>query len=328
VIAATTSMTTFTETSSGVQSFDMIGGNVLTLAQDDDFIGSLVTANEPIAMWLSSHTEIPFNWPEANITYLQVAPTSDWAAEYAAVPFPSRYPPHDLGSIWRVVGDVDGTVLTYDPATPSGAPTTIDAGGLAIFRTTTPFVVRAQDSAHSFHVSQVMSSCSDSTGDYDAGNLYGPDGGVTVSCDGNTAIQHTPPLWEYGSHYVFFTDAAYPTTKLVFIRHKTSTGMHDVTLDCAGTLAGWMPIDAEGEYEYTYVALSDGNFMPQVYSGGTCDNGSRVADSDGPFSIAVWQWGTLPADMPGASYEDISLGYTVAARTINPRTTNGDAGSK
>ena len=147
VIASNTSMLTFTATSSGPQSFGMIGGNVMTLAQDDDYIGSLVTANEPIAMWLSSETDIPFNWPSVNLTYLQVAPTSDWATEYAAVPFPSRYPPHDLGSIWRLVGDADGTMLTYDPAI-AGAPTTIGAGDLSVFRTTTPFVVSAQDSAH------------------------------------------------------------------------------------------------------------------------------------------------------------------------------------
>jgi hypothetical protein len=305
----------------------MIGGNVMTLAQDDDYIGSLVTANEPIAMWLSSETDIPFNWPSVNLTYLQVAPTSDWATEYAAVPFPSRYPPHDLGSIWRLVGDADGTMLTYDPAI-AGAPTTIGAGDLSVFRTTTPFVVSAQDSAHAFHVSQVMSGCSDATGDYDAGDLYGPDGGVTVSCAGDPAIQHTPPTWEYGSHYVFFTDAAYPTTKLVFIRHKDLGGMHDVTLDCAGTLTGWTPIDAAGEYQYTYVTLSDGNFAPQVYAGGTCDNGSRVADSAGPFSIAVWQWGTAAADVGAVYYEDSPLGYTVPAETVNPRTmmTSGDAG--
>jgi IgGFc binding protein len=324
-VASTTSTVTFEATDSGAQAFKLIGGNVLTLDQDDDYIGSLITSTAPFGLWTGGHTEIPFNWPTADLTYLQFAPVSDWASEYASVPFPSRYAPADLGSIWRIVGDADGTLLTYDPVTPTGAPSTLDAGSLATFRSTAPFVVRSQDATHAFHVSQLMTSCSDATGAADSGLLFGPDGGEIEGCPGDPELESTPPSWEFDTHYVFFTNPAYPTTKLVIIRKKDTVGFHDVTLDCAGVLGGWTAIGSD-EYEYVYVTLSDGNFVAQELDGGMCDNGSHVADSTGPFSIAVWQWGTYAANVVGViDYDNVSIGYLVPGQTASRRR-GGDAG--
>ena len=58
--------------------------------------------------------------------------------------------------------------------------------------------------------------------------------------------------------------------------------------------------------------------MPQVYPGGTCDNGNHVAESDGAFSIAVWAWPSVPQDGNQIVYAT-SYGYVVPAQTVSPR---------
>lgn len=302
-------------------------GRVFTAMQDDGFIGTLITGTQPFGAWVYSQTLIPWNWLNADYTYLQFASTDDWGWEYAAVRYPSRYSPTDKTSIWRMVGDVAGTVLTYDPAPPPGAPTTLSAGQLVIFRTGDPFVVRSQDANHRFYLMQLMTGWSDGLGvqnpEAPADGGWSVDGGYPAGAYGDPEAQGTPPPHEYSKHFVFFTQPTYPTTKLVFIRHKGPSGFHDVTLDCAGTLTGWQAIGGS-DYEWVYVALSDGNFVPQVYQGGTCDNGNHVADSDGAFSIAVWAWPTVPQDGNEGPYAT-SYGYLVPGRTVSPRAM-GDGG--
>jgi len=318
-IASTTLTATFA-TDGGPAAFKLIRGNVVTLEQDDYHIGSLVTATSPIALWTGANTEIPFNFPSVDATYLQMPPIADWATEYAAVPFPSRYAPTDKGSIWRIVADADGTNFTYDPSPPTGAPSKLNAGQLAVFRSTDPFVVRSQEPAHVFSLTQLMSSCSDAADDADAAVVYGQDGGEVVGCPGDPEIQSAPAAWEYAHHMVFVTNPAYPTTKLVIVRHRDDGGYHDVTLDCAGTLGGWVPIGSS-TYEYAYVTLSDANFIAQSVGIGLCDNGNHVADSVGAFSIAVWQWGTYLANnaQTFTFYDNVSVGYTVPGVSVSPR---------
>jgi hypothetical protein len=55
---------------------------------------------------------------------------------------------------YRFVGLADGTDLSYEPAAPTGAPTTLALGEVATVDTAEPFVVRSQgDATFSTYVS-------------------------------------------------------------------------------------------------------------------------------------------------------------------------------
>ena len=91
-----------------------------------------------------------------------------------------------------------------------------------------------------------------------------------------------PPA-QFLSKYVYFTDPTYGTTNLVLTRTNTGTGFKDVTVDCIGTVTGWMAVGAAGKYQYAQVDL--------VRAGvgvGTCHNGPHSAQSTGAFGLMVW----------------------------------------
>src|SRR5262249_2428687 len=89
-----------------------------------------------------------------------------------------------------------------------------------------------------------------------------------------------------------------PETNLVMVRRKGPSGFSDVTLDCAGTIAGWSPLGSAGEYEYARFDLMRHNFEPQ----GSCGNGARKATSADPFGLWIWGSGSWEASDPGKSY--------------------------
>ncbi|HSN26988.1 MAG TPA: hypothetical protein VLT45_11895 [Kofleriaceae bacterium] len=72
------------------------------------------------------------------------------------------------------------------------------------------------------------------------------------------------------------------------MRDKRNGAFADVTVDCAGTVTGWMPIDPGDTIEYTRIDLVTGNF--QSVNG--CNNGLHVATSTSPFGLVVWGWGS------------------------------------
>ena len=91
-----------------------------------------------------------------------------------------------------------------------------------------------------------------------------------------------PPA-QFLSHYVFFTDPAYPTTNLTLTRVKTPSGFRDVTVDCLGTISDWKPVGTDGRFEVTTVDLIRAEIGVK-----TCQNGRHIADSEGPFGVVVW----------------------------------------
>ncbi|MBN2803998.1 MAG: IgGFc-binding protein [Deltaproteobacteria bacterium] len=52
----------------------------------------------------------------------------------------------------RIIGNVDGTTLTYEGTAPPGAPSSLDSGKWAEVITTSPFIVSSQDEDHPFIV--------------------------------------------------------------------------------------------------------------------------------------------------------------------------------
>jgi hypothetical protein len=218
----------------------------------------------------------------------QIPPISALGNDYVAPPFATRMASLAPESIpYRIVGVVDGTVLTYDPSGIAPAPTdyygaapaTLSAGQVADFETTLAFRVSSQDPAHPFYVGQIMPGCEVTGGSRPGCGDPGPLG----CCLGDEEFVNILPPAQFLQKYVFFTDLTYATTNLVFTRVKTASGFEDVKLDCAGTLTGWVPVGTEGLYEITNIDL-----VRAALPNGSCNNGPHTASSSGPFGLMVW----------------------------------------
>lgn len=262
-------------------------GEVLQFTQDEVLDGSPIQATKPVALIGGNRCmHIPDGGAACDAGHQMIPPVSALGHEYVAVRYRNRFASTPESPPWRILGAVDGTTLTYEPATPPGAPTAVDSGQILEFAAPGPFVVKSQGDTHPFYMSAHMTGCTVVTSNYD-------------DCRGDPETVNIVPPAQYLGEYVFFTDPTYPETNLIFVRQRTADGFQDVDLDCIGPLTGWQPINAD--YEYTTVDLVTGNFEPQ----GACDNGRHEATSDGPFGITIWGWGS------GVTGGDINPGSSV-----------------
>jgi hypothetical protein len=279
----------------GVTSLALDAGEVHRFIRDDLFIGSAITADRPIGLFVGAGLAfLPYNVASADQVLNQVSPVDQWATEYAAVGHPPRRPGADDPPLYRIIAEKDDTVLEYDPAPPPGAPASLSAGGLAAFRSSTPFVVRSRDAAHRFFVSVAMTGGGPLCEVKDAG-ADDPDAGgdTTITywhCPGDPELVMVPPPAEYAARFAFTTVHDFADTYVVLVRKQSAGRFADVTLDCAGKVEGWQPIDSQDTYETVTVPLSRGNYEPQVFPGGTCQLGAHTMSSDLPFTGFVWAW--------------------------------------
>jgi len=252
-------------------------GQYLQIAQPDELTGSVVTSSKPTSVFgAHSCMFIPEDIFACDTAQQQIPPFAQWGSEYAAVGY---LPRKDGGerSPYRIVAAVDGTLLTYDPAPPLGAPTTLDGGEVATVWTQDPFVVRSQDGEHPIYV-----------GAYMTGALALSAGGEV----GDPEFVNVIPAAQYLNDYAFFSDPTYPDTSLVVVREKTALGFEDVTLECAqGAVSDFVPLGNEGRFEYARIVLAK-DFVPQKVGAGTCGYGIQRMQSRGPFTATLW--GTAP----------------------------------
>jgi len=244
-------------------------------AQGNDLTGTIVSSNVPVGVW------------------------GEHFCEVAADPPP-----------WRIVGAVDGTTLTYDPAV-SGAPTTLKEGQLVEFNGPAAFHIQSQDNNHPFYLAAHRPG-----GDCDAahqqippikalGNEYVAvaNEATYYSVGGPETVNVVPPA-QFLPSYIFFTDPTYGYTEVALTRVKASDNtFHDVTLDCLGTVTGWQAVGTSGTYQYVHVDLATAG------SGvGKCNNGLHTIKSDVPFGITVWGYDSASsyAYPAGASVKPIN----------------------
>lgn len=233
-----------------------------------DMSGSIISSNNPIAfnggngyLCLGSATSTGGG---CDSDHEQIAPIQALGSTYAIVPFePRAGSPESV--IYRFTGVVAGTTLTYDPP-QSGLPTTLNLGQMAEFESTKEFLVKSQDAQHPFHVALMMPGCN---------------GGGGIGDE--DYVQMVPPA-QFLSSYVFYSDVTYATTNFTVVRNKTSSGFQDVTIDCVGTVSGWIPVDSGDTYEYAWVDIVKGG----VAQHNNCQNGPHTASSKGPFGITVY----------------------------------------
>ncbi len=264
--------------------FTLNKGQNAQFTQIPDLSGSIIASSKPVGFMAGQRC---MRWPAGNNfcdhAEQMVPPVKALGSEYVGVMFRPRVA-GDMAT-WRLVGAVDGTLLTY--SSNVGGIATLAPGQKWEFTTDQPFVVQSQDASHPFMLFTIMSGSawpqlSDTNG-------YGdPDFVVSV------------PPQQYLSRYVFFADPSYPETNLVVVRSPNASGtFDDVTLDCAGTLTGWQPV---GNYEWTRIDLIRHDFVPQ----GNCTTGAHTIESKSPFGLWVWGWGTPETTQFS---ENVSYGY-------------------
>lgn len=295
------------------QSWKLSRGQVLQISQRDDTSGSPIVSSKPIGVFGGSACAfLPGELEYCDLTQQQIAPFSQWGNEYALVPFAPR-----IESLtgearelvpWGFVGAVDGTVLTYDPERPLGAPAKLEAGETVSFFSDSLVVVKSQDAAHPFHAEVYMTGAKFNGG---AGEpATGPMGPFRPSSIGDPDFVNVVASDQFLDRYIFFADYTYPNTSLTLVRRKTARGFLRVDLACAGEITGWRPVGTKGEYEYVWVSLTKG-FAPTTFAKGTCSYGRHEAKSEGPFSVTVWGVG-----------QDASYGYAggQGSRPVNNAT--------
>ncbi len=272
--------------------YELQAGQALWFEQEAELTGSPIQSNKPIGV-IGSSGCINIDACCCDGAHQQIPPVRALGSEYVAVRYRNRVDGNEESPPWRIVGAVDGTVLTYEPSAPAGAPSTIDSGEVVEFRAAGPFVVKSQDDDHPIYLAAYMT------------------GGQAFSDRGDPEFVNVIPARQYLNRYVFFADPTYPETNLVLVRGKAADGTYkDVELDCAGVVDGWEPIGTT-EYEYTRFDLVRDNFQMQ----GGCDNGRREIKSDGPFGLTVWGWGTAASAPFVSTY--VSYAYPGGA-SISP----------
>jgi hypothetical protein len=278
-----------------IASYSLTKGQVMQVTQNAELTGSPITSDKRIGVWGgASCMNIPVDVAACDAAHQQIPPVRAMGNRYAAVRYRNRFQGLEETVPWRVVGGVDGTTLTYSPATPPGAPTTLNLGQVVQFSAPGPFTVDSQDTDHPFYMSAHMTGC----------KVMNADG---FDCRGDPEFVNIVPPDQYLSAYTFFTDPTYPETNLVLTREKHNGAFADVKLDCIGTVVGWQPIDANDTIEYARVDLVTGNFQ----SVGGCNNGLHVASSSQPFGLVVWGWGSSATGL--FSTQAVSYAYPAGA---------------
>ncbi|MFO0587325.1 MAG: IgGFc-binding protein [Polyangiaceae bacterium] len=268
-----------------VVKFTLNRGEHAQITQDDELTGSVIQSDKPVGL-MAGHPcmYVPVNISACDHGEQMVPPVRALGSEYVGV---MHRPRAGEPALWRLIGAVDGTKLTWSDDV--GGPAKLNQGQVVEFLSSTPFVVNSQDQDHPFLLFSYMVS-----------SQYVPGMGGIGDADAVIGV----PTGQYMSSYVFFTDPTYPETNLVLVRKKKDGTFRDVTLDCAGVVGGWQGV---GDYEWTRVDLTTGDFQPV----GNCSTGRHEIRSDAPFGLWVWGWGSPMTGNPGTpSYSAwVSYGY-------------------
>jgi len=259
--------------------YTLNSGQFVQWQDSGDMAGSVITSSNPVAytggsgyLCLADATSMGGG---CDSSHQLIPPVSAMGYEYVAPPYATRRADLQPESIlYRIVGMVAGTTLTYSPAV-AGAPTTVGVGQVVEFQSTTPFIVTSQDMMHPFYVAQYMTGC-----ELTAGTRAG-DGGY--GCLGDEEYVNILPPAQWLQSYVFFTDPTYDTTNIVVTRAADASGtFSDVMVDCLGTLTGWQPVGDGTKFQVTNADMQRDTPV------GTCTNGRHTSSSAGAFNIMVW----------------------------------------
>jgi hypothetical protein len=278
-VAAPSSSTTMTYTINAGQTIQWI---------DTDPTGTVLQSTQPVGVFTGSTylkvvTATSPGGGGEDSAHQQIPHIKALGSEYVAPSLVTRLATLQPESVpYRILGVVDGTVLTYDPAPPPGAPSTLYPGQVVEFETTSLFVVKSQDDDHPFGITQYMPGTPLGNSRDGCGPVVPP--GLSGCNLGDEDWVNLLAPKQFLQRYVFFTDPTYATTNLVVTRVKGANGFEDVTVDClGGPITGWQNVDGAGKYQVAYVDLVRGA-QPVAQ----CTGSRHEAKSKGQFGVMVW----------------------------------------
>jgi hypothetical protein len=247
--------------------------------------GAVFDADQPFAVFTgNTYLHIPSATSSGgghDASHQQIPHVGALGSEYVGAGVVTRLATLGAESVpYRLLGVVDGTQLSYDPAPPPGAPATLNAAQVAQFESTTFFTVRSQDGDHPFLFTQYMTGTSLNAGV--RGDCATSPMATVPGCGDEEWVNVLPPK-QYLQKYVFFTDPTYGTTNLVVTRVAGPNGFADVEVACLGAVGGWQPVGGEAKYQVAHVDL-----MRAGSPIGGCNTSQHVAKSEAPFGVMVW----------------------------------------
>ncbi len=223
-----------------------VGSGAGAGAGDGNLSGSRIVSDKPVAVFAGNVATIEPNPGMCCADHLeqQMLPLVAWGDGYLATPPPS---PTTAGEVvpagYRITGSFDGTQLTYSPAPPPGAPTTINAGETIRFQTNLPFAVSSGDPDRSFALTQFLLS-SQALGGF--------------ASQGDPAMISLPASAQYQEDYIFLVPNGYASNYVTVVREEGASVERDgISVDAAG----WAPLgvlDGVG-YEYVHLGVETGS---------------------------------------------------------------------
>lgn len=262
-------------------------GEVFSHTTGDALTGRRAIADKPVALVTSSGgAVIPWDYDSEGLgydsgpVYSMALPSTAWGSEYVAVRHGDRWSGAPEEAVWRVVGGADDTELAYEPYRPAGAPARIARGELAVFFADAAFVVKSQDDAHGFYLSESMTGSAYQRVRSGLLDRREPHRGAPVTV-------HQLARARYATRYAFFAPPGFPELSLVLVRPRDAKGA--VRLDCAGALEDWEPVG--DRYELRRVTFTEGVYASVDHPGGACRAGAHWIEGDDVFWGTLWGWG-------------------------------------
>jgi hypothetical protein len=259
----------------GVLQFTVGAGDVVELlgASDADNTGALVQADQPVQV-IAGHpcTNVPQSpsYPACDHLEQSVLPAETLGKHYFVAPPTSPYLAV-IGHVVRLVGNVNGTTLTYAGVKPLAAPSTLDAGQVAdLGNVAEPFEVVGD---HEFAVVTFMLGAS----------LADPNSTPPMQL-GDPSQSNAIPVEQYRTSYVFVAPTDYAQS------YVDITGPWGTPMKLDGLVLLTQASPLSSGYGIQRVELNAGN------------NGVHTLTSAAPVGIQVIGYGSYTSyQYPGGS---------------------------
>jgi len=242
----------------GTATFDIAAGEVVEVVgtATSDFSGTLVTSTAPIQIIAGiACTYVPGDKPACDHVEESVLPVETLGKHYF-VTRPTGPTATPNTHVVRIVGNVDGTKLTYPGTTPPGAPATINAGQVVdMGLVTMDFEVSAD------HELTVMT--------FQVG--AGP---VSSAGKGDPALSFATTVEQFRLKYVFLAPDDYDVNFVDVVQPM------DATLTLDGKAVTAKPTAMSSGFGVTRIQLGVGN------------KGAHVLTGSAPVGIQVLGYGT------------------------------------
>jgi len=259
-------------------SFMINQGEVVELigTPDSDFSGSLVQSTQPIEVIHGlSCTDIPSGVAACDHIEESILPAETLGKHYV-VTVPTGPHGTPVGHVVRIVGNVNGTTLSYPSGKPTNAPSTINAGQVVDMGIVSEDFEVSGD--HEFEVGSFQLG----------GSMVDPSGGQMSLGDPDQSTMIA--VEQYRVKYVFLAPSDYP------VNYADVVVQNGATLTLDGTPVS-VPPTAVGLSSYRVVRIP-------LQTG--ANDGAHVIEGSQPFGIQVLGYGAYTSyQYPGGLNLDI-----------------------